>query len=69
MHFPAVFGDHWLGQILFNLHGSHTTTEFGTVAGFSGAMGNQQCNRDIALAYGNCFTLLYEAKEFAEIIF
>ena len=69
MHVPGVFGNQRLGQITVYLHGSHTATEFRTVAGFPGAMRNQHCNRDIALAYGNRFTLLYETEIFAEIVF
>lgn len=69
MHVPGIFGNQRLGQITFDLHGAQPATEFRMVSGFPGAMRNHRCNRDIALAYGDRLTLLYEAEKFAEIVF
>ena len=69
MHIIGVFGNQRLGQISFYLHGAHTATEFRMITGSAGVMRNQRCNRDIAFAYVDLFTLFDVAKEFAEIVF
>jgi hypothetical protein len=51
------------------LNGSQAAAKLCAVLGLPETVGNQQGNRDVALAYFNHFTLLHEANEFAEIIF